>query len=541
MHTARKHSALLLPLYLAAYTICVAETYTEHDEPSRIPAETHMAASQEAGESTSQRETMPRDTDRRARISTDDSIARALKSELSRDPLISPHRLGVEVSGATAVLTGTVTDLMTKDRATHIAETVKGVGAVRNDIVVVPRRAVSTDNLEAAIRTSLVSNPATDAFQVQIKATPDGQVVLTGEVDSWAERELVDRMARTINGVTSVRNDIEVRFRASRTDIDIEQEVERLLKWDAYIEEKDIDVSVRDGVVRLSGEVPSAAEKRRAIGLAYTAGTESVSADQLNVQAGPTSKADQGARAASNDAEVSQAVEAMLSRDPEANADAVDVTVAKGVVTLQGKVENAKAKRAALRRAEMVSGVREVRDELTVSMTRSDSQAREIARELVAALAANPITEAYKISVAVDEGIVTLTGHVDSWFERGTADDIASSIAGVRDVKNDLIVERAEDRLAYDPYVDTWSIYEYDWYTPKLPTTWKPDSEIVRGIEREFTWSPFVDGDQIDISVHKGVATLEGTVDSIAQIEAATENALEGGAAGVVNKLQIRG
>ena len=130
----------------------------------------------------------------------------------------------------------------------------------------------------------------------------------------------------------------------------------------------------------------------------------------------------------------------------------------------------------------------------------------------------NPITEAYKISVAADEGIVTLSGHVDSWFERGTADEIAAGITGVRDVKNDLIVERAEDRFTYEPYVDTWSIYEYDWYTPKPPTTWKQDSEIVQSIEREFTWSPFVDGDQIDVSVHKGVATPEGEVDSIAQI-----------------------
>jgi osmotically-inducible protein OsmY len=535
MHAMLKCSTFFLSSFLGAHTLGFAETYTEHDEPSRVPAETNMAAAQGSDDGGSLR---------LAGVSADDSIAQALKSELNRDPLISRHRVDAEVSGATAVLTGTVADLMTKERATHIAETVKGITAVRNDIVVVPTSTVNTDNLEAAIRSSLVRNPATDAFQVQIKATPDGRVVLTGEVASWAERELAGRMAKTVNGVTNVRNDIEVEPLAPRTDVDIKQEVERLLKWDAYIEEEDIDVSVRQGVVQMSGKVPSAAEKRRAIGLAHTAGTESVNADELEVQArGRSTDGNLSAdtRAAPTDNELSQAVEAMLNREPEADADAVDVTVAKGVVTLQGEVENAKAKRAAVKRAAMVSGVRKVRDGLIVSSAKGSSEDRNIAREVVAALAANPITEAYRISVAADQGMVRLTGHVDSWFERGTADDIASSIAGVRDVENDLTVERAEDRLGYDPYVDTWSIYEYDWYTPKPATTWKQDSEIVQSIEREFTWSPFVDGEQIDISVHKGVATLEGTVDSIAQVEAATENALEGGAAGVVNKLQIGG
>lgn len=545
MQSIRKSSAM--PLLLTMSCVCAAETYSEHGEPLRVPAQTHMAATalQATDSASSRRSKSGTDvrTDSPSQVSADSSISEALQTELPRDPWVSPHRVNVRVTGgATAVLSGIVTDLIAKDRATRIAETVKGVSAVRNEIAVVPAGTVNTDNLEAAIRSSLVRNPATDAFQVQINATPDGQVVLTGEVDSWAERELAGRMARTISGVTSVRNEVEVRPRASRTDIDIRQEVERLLKWDAYIEEGNIHVSVLDGVVSLSGEVPSAAEKRRAIGIAYTAGTESVDADQLKVDADARSKARRSrASEAPTEEEIARAVKAMLNKDPESDADAVDVTVANETVILRGEVENAKAKRAALRRAAMVSGVREVRDRLTVNANQGSSDDREIAREIVAALAANPITEAHRISVSANDGIVTLSGHVDSWFEQGTADDLASSVEGVRDVENDLIVKRTEDRFAYDPYVDSWSIHEYDWYKPRPPTTRKQDSEIVQGIEREFTWSPFIDGDQIQVSVHQGVATLEGNVDSIAQAEAATQNALEGGATGVVSKLQIEG
>jgi osmotically-inducible protein OsmY len=128
-----------------------------------------------------------------------------------------------------------------------------------------------------------------------------------------------------------------------------------------------------------------------------------------------------------------------------------------------------------------------------------------------------------------------------SLFERGTADDVAASVRGVRDVNNDLTLDNADARLTYDPYVDAWSIYEYDWYTPKPITVWKQDSVIAEEIEQELAWSPFVDADEISVAVNNGVATLTGAVDSVAERQAAVENAFEGGAAGVRNQIEIEG
>ena len=48
-----------------------------------------------------------------------------------------------------------------------------------------------------------------------------------------------------------------------------------------------------------------------------------------------------------------------------------------------------------------------------------------------------------------------------------------------------------------------------------------------------------MDGGDIDVSVKTGVATLEGTVDSISERQAATENAYEGGATWVENELEV--
>jgi osmotically-inducible protein OsmY len=69
--------------------------------------------------------------------------------------------------------------------------------------------------------------------------------------------------------------------------------------------------------------------------------------------------------------------------------------------------------------------------------------------------------------------------------------------------------------------------------------TTRSDTEIWEDIRDELWWSPFVDDDEVDVRVDEGTATLTGTVDSMAECQAATENAYEGGAVHVVNKLQI--
>jgi len=56
----------------------------------------------------------------------------------------------------------------------------------------------------------------------------------------------------------------------------------------------------------------------------------------------------------------------------------------------------------------------------------------------------------------------------------------------------------------------------------------------------EFFWSPFVDGDNITVSVENGIATLTGAVDTKSDRSMAEANAYEGGASQVINKLQVR-
>ena len=79
-----------------------------------------------------------------------------------------------------------------------------------------PAREAGRDNqrnpkaIESAIAQALLMNPATESFQIQARAEPDGSVRLSGSVDSRAQRQLAERVASTVVGVTSIDNDVQV-------------------------------------------------------------------------------------------------------------------------------------------------------------------------------------------------------------------------------------------------------------------------------------------------------------------------------------------
>ncbi len=163
----------------------------------------------------------------------------------------------------------------------------------------------------------------------------------------------------------------------------------------------------------------------------------------------------------------------------------------------------------------------------------------EVARDIGNAVARDPYLERYDIDIDVTNGTATLSGTVDSHFEKARAEDIAARTHGVAAVRNGLEVDSPESWIAYDPYVDDYYPYDYTWndYAPYV--TFRSDREIRLNIENEFWWSPFVDGDDVSVTVENGVATLTGTVDSWAERRDATENAFDGGAVWVDNNLMV--
>jgi osmotically-inducible protein OsmY len=198
-------------------------------------------------------------------------------------------------------------------------------------------------------------------------------------------------------------------------------------------------------------------------------------------------------------------------------------------------VDNLKAKIAAEKLAENTTGVVGVYNRIKVR-PKDYPSASEIELSIQQVLENNANTNNWDILADVRGGIATLTGVVNSYLEKTEAEWVVASVEGVVEVNNQLQVH-------YPNGYYWWGYYPfYDIYSSPSPVgTMVPnDNLIAKKVEDEIWWSPFVDRDQLTITVKNGEVTLTGHVDSWKEYRKAAENAWEGGAWSVNNKLVVK-
>jgi osmotically-inducible protein OsmY len=473
------------------------------------------------------------------RAITDQAVTDAVEDELLHDPVLSPARLDMETEDGVVTLHGRALSILEKERAERIAETVKGVRSVINLIQVRPAEIVPDDGLQRDVEAALMADPAIETREVMVSVV-DGVVTLSGTVDSWMERSLLMKAARSVRGITEVRDRIEVDPPTDRDPNNIRAEVEQALRWDVLVDHGLMEVAVEDATVHLGGVVGSAAEKRQARYDAWVAGVDSVDASDLTVARwarDPDLR--RGKYDPVTDAEIQDAVELALLYDPRVRGTRVSVEVDGHVVTLRGRVDHLGARRAAGSVSRNTVGVHSVVNRVKVRPSSPPSHA-VVADGVDEALARDPYVDTGEVMTTVAGGVVTLSGTVASTFVKARADRVASRVEGVLEVRNLLQVVDDTDPLMDEPYVDNYDPDAFVWSDFDPPYTELSDAALETSIENEFFWSPFVDGDDVDVRVEDGVATLTGTVDSLAERRDATENAYEGGAVRVDNELEVR-
>lgn len=468
---------------------------------------------------------------------TDSEITGAVLAQLTSDHASKPGSITVTTTEGIVQLTGTVDNLLAKDRAGRIAEAVRGVRSVSNRIQVHPEKKPDA-TLAKEVEQALLYNAAADSYEVDATAQ-GGVVTLTGTVQSWHEKQLAERLTKGVAGVRDVRNNLLVKYTQTRTDAEVDDDVESRLRWDVLVGEGLIDVAVNDGTVKLTGAVGSAAEKSRAYNDAWVRGVQFVDVSALQVD--PFVQ-DQDVRkfqyVRKPDGEIADALRDAALYDPRVNSFNLDITVVDGIANLKGNVDNQKARLAAEALARSTVGVKAVNNMITV---RPPAPVADdiLEQRIIGALALNPITDSYEIAVNVKNGEAQLSGMVDTQYERAEALDVASRVVGVTQLDNDLTVKEPTTAYVYSSYLDPYEPFVDTWYY--VPTSLRTDAEIRDSIQSELLWSPFVDANEIQVSVSAGKATLTGTVDSWYEKNAATENAFEGGANVVVNDLRVEG
>ena len=474
-----------------------------------------------------------------AREINDPDITDAVEDELLFDPAVLLNNIDVVTADGVVTLKGTTDNILARRRAARLAETVKGVRSVINRIEVRAKKTRTDSEIRRDVSEALLTDPAAESYEVDV-AVNDGKVTLTGQVESWQERSLSEKIAAGVKGVRAIENKIDVDYRTDRPAIEIAPEIEARLRWDALVDHGLIDVRVEDnGVVTLTGTVGSAAEKSRAVADAWVAGVTDVRASQLTVAkwARDEDIVANKYRALEADS-IREAITDALLYDPRVKSFNVNVEVDGSLVTLRGTVDNLEAKRAAARVARNTVGVTGVTNRLKVRMEEPPSD-RAIEDRIADVLIWDPYIDRTDVTIDVDDGVVTLTGVADTLYEKGHADEAVSGVQGVIEVNNNLAVAEAPKPLVYDPYVTGWNPYESEWYDYEPGVTYETDEEIREEINDELWWSPFVDSDEVTVTVEDGVATLTGMVDSWSEKRAATENAYEGGATWVHNNLGI--
>lgn len=144
---------------------------------------------------------------------------------------------------------------------------------------------------------------------------------------------------------------------------------------------------------------------------------------------------------------------------------------------------------------------------------KSDAQLKaDVTRELEWDTSIN----ASNVGIAVNNGIVTLSGHLDTYAEKYAIERAAQRVEGVKAVAVELDVKLAPDHK-------------------------RSDSEIAQAIETAFKWHVFIPGDRVHVKVEKGWVTLTGQVDWEYQ-RSATEKTVRPvtGVVGVTNQIVLK-
>ena len=201
--------------------------------------------------------------------------------------------------------------------------------------------------------------------------------------------------------------------------------------------------------------------------------------------------------------------------DSRVNAADIKVAVFDGVVTLSGFVNTSNARYSAASDTWMIEGVTDVNNDLRVIYKAemnlpTDMQIKSQAENT---LLWNEDIDSSKIEVSVSEGIVTLTGTVNSLWKKWEAEQTVYRNFGVISVENHLTI---------------------------VPTTSIVDQDIAEDIENALDRNYYIDAEDVSVKVDRGVVTLMGDVKSTFARTQAEEIALyTTGVMDVKNELRL--
>jgi len=232
-----------------------------------------------------------------------------------------------------------------------------------------PLRASDTDDrIESSAKTSYV-------FKTQLKddsiktESKNGAVTLTGTVAESSHKSLAEDTVESLPGVTSVDNQLKVTgdSPAEHSDGWVGMKVKTALLFHRHVRATKTDVNVTDGVVILSGEASSQAQKE--LTTEYATDVEGVKAvkNEMTVAKTPAQPTETIGEKI-DDASITAQVKSSLLSHRSTSALKTKVETTDGVVTLGGKAKNAAEKSLVTKLVSDIDGVNSVLNNMIIAV-----------------------------------------------------------------------------------------------------------------------------------------------------------------------------
>ncbi|OYU83275.1 MAG: ornithine aminotransferase [Flavobacterium sp. BFFFF2] len=215
-----------------------------------------------------------------------------------------------------------------------------------------------------------------------------------------------------------------------KTNQELQKDVQNAIQWEPLLHAAEIGVTAIDGVVSLTGTVNSYAKKMEAENAAKKVIGVKALVEKIEVKF-PSSWS-------KSDADVAREVLTALQSNYSVPKDKVTIKVEDGWVTLEGELPWNFQKEAAKNAINYLSGVKGVNNLIKI---KSDTHDTIEQKEVELAIGRSWSLDDSDISVAVAGTTVTLTGTVNSWYQKEEAGRIAWNTPGIWHVKNELAVD----------------------------------------------------------------------------------------------------
>jgi osmotically-inducible protein OsmY len=216
-----------------------------------------------------------------------------------------------------------------------------------------------------------------------------------------------------------------------KTNAELQTDVQDAIKWEPLLNAAEIGVTVKDGVVMLTGVVDSYSKKMEAEDAAKNVAGVNAVVEKIEVKfSGEWGKAD--------DNEIATEVLNAFKWNWQIPNDKVKVKVENGWITLEGELQLNSQKEAATSAVKNLLGVIGVSNNIKVKSQTEDSIEKA---DIQSALKRNWSIYNKNIDVSVSGHKATLTGTVDSFYQKTEAGRIAYNAPGVWTVDNELVVD----------------------------------------------------------------------------------------------------